>query len=261
MANMAQKRSEPLELVTKTTTVIELIADRGSAGTTLIARELDMSKASAYRICQTLVSRGWLSQNQAKQYQLGPVLRTTLQQTTGVASYKETLFPYMTQLHRLTQESIHLTHLERRLVVYDEQLVSTRPVRSVIKVGGRSPAHAVSPGLIQLAFQTNEYVENYLSAPLARFTPGTIATPQALRTTLAEARERGYAFNLGGYRYDVGGVARAILVGGRPVAAISICCPVYRLSADVVSDYAELLMSVVGAAQSEIDEVAGEIAA
>jgi DNA-binding IclR family transcriptional regulator len=258
---MPQNRSEPLELVAKTTSVIELITERELAGTTLISRELGISKASAYRICQSLVSRGWLSQDEAKQYRLGPVLRAILQQSAGVSSYKELLFPHMTQLHRLTQESIHLTHLERRLVVYDEQLVSTRPVRSVIKVGGRSPAHAVSPGLVQLAHQSPEFVESYLSAPLARFTASTISTPQELRSYLATVRERGYAVNIGGYRYDVGGIARAVFVGERPVAAISICCPIYRLTEEVIDEYAELLEAATNAAQRGMEQSAPTLAA
>jgi DNA-binding IclR family transcriptional regulator len=140
------------------------------------------------------------------------------------------LMPVLEEVHAQTDETVQLTTLEGAEVVYVEQLLSPKAVLSVGQMGSRAPAHCVSGGLAQLAAAPPETVDALLATPLTRHTPLTIVDPDALRRELAAIRERGYAINLGAFREDVGGVGAAIIgLHGRPVAAINICVPRYRL--------------------------------
>jgi DNA-binding IclR family transcriptional regulator len=60
-------------------------------------------------------------------------------------------------------------------------------------VGRRTPGHATSSGKVLLAFANQQIQDQILAAPLQRFTPQTITSPQDLRNELALVRERGWA--------------------------------------------------------------------
>lgn len=228
---------------------MEFVSSRGTAGASELSRALNISKAGAYRIAQSLVSRDWLTQDESRNYSIGPAMHGLVASSSDAEAILDTMRPFMERVHSATEESIHLTRLEGRQVVYLDQLVSPRPVRSVIVVGGRSPAHAVSPGLVQLAYQRQSRFEWFLQRPLARYTPSTINSPRMLAAELERVRQRGYAVNVGGYREDVGGVAVAIFNGGgHVIGSLSICCPAYRLPADLIEEYGQLLVETAAQA-------------
>ena len=197
---------------------------------TQIAGQMNIGKASAHRLAVTLTEHGWLIKNEDFSYGLGPSVAGLFASAQTGTDIRASMRPLLEQLRATTGETIHLTKLVGRHIVYLDQLVSTRPVHSVSQVGSRSPAHCVSPGISQLAVSAPEQVEWFLSAPLARFTPDTITDPFEFRELLAKVKAVGYSTNLGGYRPDVGGVGIAIRnSSGSPVAGLSVCAPVYRL--------------------------------
>jgi DNA-binding IclR family transcriptional regulator len=60
-------------------------------------------------------------------------------------------------------------------------------------VGQRFPLHASASGKVLLATYDEERLERFLAEPLARFTPSTITTADALRTEVDRVREQRYA--------------------------------------------------------------------
>lgn len=248
-----------LELVDRTLDVLELVAEQHRISATEMARELGVSKAAAFRVAQSLAAREWLVQREDRSYELGPALRRLDKPTDRAATVADLLRPFMKRLHEVTTESIHLTRLDGRHIVYVDQLVSPRPVRSVVTVGARSPAHAVSPGLAQLACLPPQRIERLLASGLPRYTAATIDTGRRLRAEFERIRERGWAVNIGGFRPDVGGVGTAIVDPHThlPLMALSICCPTYRLSAGVTGEHGELLLGVAREAQAAVDAAFG----
>lgn len=209
--------------------MVEVLAEHESLSATQLAEMLDTGKATAFRLARTLVARGWLVQDEDRSYRLGPGL-LGLTNRSGRLDLRNELRPVMAELRDQTGETIHLTVLDGRHIVYLDQLESPQPVLSVAVIGSRSPAHCVSPGLAQLAALTPDRLEWVLSVPLQRHTDASLSEPGLLREELARVRERGYAINVGGYRPEVGGVGSAVLdAAGRPIAGLSVCVPVYRL--------------------------------
>lgn len=117
------------------------------------------------------------------------------------------------------------------LLVLDE-VRSRRPVKVELD-DTEVPLHCGSVGKIFLAFLPGEEVDELLRAPLARYTPGTVTDPAALRAELAEVRERRYAIAYQEHVPDWGGItAAAYDRGGRPLAYINITVPSYRYTRD-----------------------------
>jgi DNA-binding IclR family transcriptional regulator len=227
-----------LSSVERALLMVEIIAKNKNLNVTQLARRLNTGKATAFRLARTLVSRDWLVKETDLTYNLGPAISMLINNGTAAVDLRTELALVLERLHEATGETIHLTRLEGRKVMYMEQLVSPQPVLSVATIGDYSPAHCVSPGLAQLAALDEERLAWFLSKPLQRYTESSITDPLLLREELAHVRERGYAINVGGYRPDVGGVGRAILgAQGSPIAAISICVPVYRLSRSKIKEF------------------------
>jgi DNA-binding IclR family transcriptional regulator len=231
-----------LSSVDRALRLLDELAEHGPLGATELANRLGTAKATAFRLARTLQARGYVVQNPDSSYRLGP---RCLLLATGVHAsldLRRELLPVLEGLHAATDETVQLTTLDGADVVYVEQLVSPKPVLSVGQMGSRSPAHCVSGGLAQLAMAPPAAVDALLARPLHRYTEATITAPGVLRRELQAVRERGYAINRGAFRPDVGGVGAAVLgAHGRPVAAINICVPLYRLEALGVERLGELV--------------------
>jgi DNA-binding IclR family transcriptional regulator len=138
--------------------------------------------------------------------------------------------PAMEALRDKTGETVQLTVLDGADVIYVEQVTSPKPVRSVGTMGQRAPAHCVSGGLSLLAGLPFDRVRALLPHPLPRPTAASIPSLERLAAELERVRTRGFAINRGGFRHDVGGVGTSVLdAHGRPVAALNVCVPLFRL--------------------------------
>lgn len=210
--------------------LLEELGEAGNLGATDLAARLGTTKATSFRLARTLQAQGYVVQNPDSTYRLGPSCLTLGDGARRGMDLHVGLRPILEALHALTDETVQLTVLSGREVIYLDQMLSPKPVLSVSKIGARSPAHCASPGLALLAAMTDDHLEAFLLGPLEGYTERTITDPDALRAEIAVGRKRGYSVNRGGYRLDVGGVGAAVLDHqAQPVAAISVCVPVYRL--------------------------------
>lgn len=246
--------SGTLSSVERALVLVELLAENNGLSLTQLARRLDVGKATAFRLTKTLTERGWIEKDEELRYRIGPGLLSLVPAHEAGQDLRRPLRPLMDELQDATGETIHLTLLRGRYVVYIDQLVSPKPVHSVSTLGSRSPAHCVSPGLAQLAHLSAEQLEWMLSAPLQRYTEHSPIDPDAVRTELDVVRERGYAINRGAFRAEVGGVGAAVTDRrGHPVAALSVCMPTFRMQSADLDAIGQLLRRVVADAGHRIE--------
>ena len=98
--------------------------------------------------------------------------------------------------------------------------------------GTRVPMHAVSSGLVFLAWLPAATFEAYLARQLEAFTPRTLTTPDALRERLAQVRADGYAWVHEEFAEGLNSVAAAVADAcGVIAAAIHVHGPAYRFPA------------------------------
>lgn len=227
---MKEHKPEVLTSVDRALSLLEVLAKEENLSLTELTVRLRAEKTTVYRLAASLVERGWVVKDEELRYRLGPG-------ALGLSSAGRTQFdirphlaPIMEELLGETQETIHLTRLDGRHAVYLAQLISPKPVLSVITIGSRSPAHCVSSGLAQLAAMSDSRIDWVLSAPLIRYTDASITDPDLIRVEIDRVRKRGFGINIGSYRKDVGGVGVAVLDDrGNPIAGLSVCVPVFRL--------------------------------
>lgn len=111
-----------------------------------------------------------------------------------------------------------------------DHVESLRPIVYRHPIGSRVPSHATAVGHALLA-HSPEAAEALIAEGLARLTDETVPHGSALRRSLEEVRQRGYAVNDRQWHSETAGVAAPILdARGEAVAALGISGPSSRLN-------------------------------
>jgi DNA-binding IclR family transcriptional regulator len=201
-----------------------LAAANGGVGVSELARELELGKASAFRLLRTLVELGLAEQDpETRQYQLGPEL-IVLGQAASEANdlRKAARLP----MQRLTASSGMPSYLNvggGREVVCLEHVPSLASIDLYGKAGHTMPYHACPSGLVLLAFGPGDRFERALAVGLRRYARNTIVSKRALRAALAGVRARGYAIGTDDLEDGVTSVAAPICdVRGNVVASLGL---------------------------------------
>ena len=243
MSKQLTRGESPTPSVDKALRILQVLADhpRGR-GLGEIAGELGLPKASLHRTLAALRYRGFVTQAQgSRHYRLGPeVLRI------GFALYKDLdlralAHPVLEELSVAFGETAHLGVREGSEVVYQDKVDPDRSIRMASTIGGRNPAHCTALGKAILAYDfagDGEAVQAIQAGRirLSAKTPNTLTRPEDLLRELEGVRRRGYAVDREENELGVRCVGIPLVMGGRPVGAISLSGPAHRLSDEVVEE-------------------------
>lgn len=217
-----------------------------------LARRTAVSRSTVSRIAALLADEGFLARDpNTHEYRLGLRLWELGSLVTQRLDFMDLARRAMEFLSTKTGETIHLSTLDGRDVIYLGKAEGTQAIVAYTRVGGRAPAYAVASGRAMLAALPPDDIAQLYPEVLVGYTPRTITRRDVLVATLTRERQVGYSVNLGEYREDVGGVAAAITSADRPIAAIGVTSPTSRLSADQIEHYAHLVRQAARIAHGE----------
>jgi len=226
------------QTVARAARLLRLVTSSGSDGAALqrLARDADLSRSTTHRLLSALRAEGLVDQEaDSGRWMPGPEL--FLMGSVAAARYD------ITDLARDIVRSLAITTEESAFLSVrrgDETVCLLReegafPIRSfVLSEGVRFPLGVASAGLAILAFLPDDDVEAYLSRHPelpARF--GSRHAAAAMRTRLADTRDRGYAVNPGLIVEGSWGMGAAVFDrAGRPEWALSLTGVEFRFSPD-----------------------------
>lgn len=251
--------SKTLSSVDRALSLMEILAREGRLNLTELAKRLQSGKPTVFRLASSLIQRGWIVKGDDFRYGFGPVALSLFTQQEKGFDLKTRLMPILLELHKETQETVHLSRLEGRHIVYQCQLLSTKAVIS-LSWGGRLPAHCTSPGMALLAAMPDSHINWFLSQPLQIYNDLSPTTADEVWKEIERVRKRGYSINLGAYRNDIGGVGVAVRdAHGTPVAGISVCIPVFRLGETDTDALGQRLIRAASEAQMLLEIPASQV--
>ena len=207
-----------------------LSATKGAKGVSELARELELTKSTVFRLLQTLSALDYVRTTENKQY--AATLKTWQVGRSVVDNFnlRELASPDMQRLSSETGEAIYLAVPEGLDVTYIDKIESRQPIRSWNPIGGSAPIHTVGTGKAILAADYARY-RRQLVGNLPRFTELTITTISELDREIDDIRDRGFAIDRGEFREKIRSYGGAIsLPGGAVVAAIGVSVPETNLS-------------------------------
>jgi IclR family acetate operon transcriptional repressor len=241
-------------------TLLRLLEGRPPSAITELAKELEISPSAAHRIASTLLSEGFLQQDQrSRRYMLseGVVLaraRSGLERALAVAP------AHLTSLRDSTGETVHIGVRTGLQVNFPLAVESTRQVRVSSSVGRSVPVHAAATGKILLSYLADNEIRQMLGGRLEPLTDRTLRTTDALLLEMAEIRKSGRAINVS--ETEVGLYTVAVAVEGsnaEPVFALAVSAPLARVRTDPATRNAAVEDSLLDALRLCARELSEEL--
>jgi IclR family transcriptional regulator, blcABC operon repressor len=209
-----------------------------------LARAIGAPKSSCLAVCITLVESGLLARTPAGAYQLGwkvvPLGRSYLAQSNLVTEFRRV----DQELNLLPEDTIVLSLLDGRTVVYVETRPGLRPVTMHYEIGLRLPAQCTASGKSLLAaLPDSEIAGRYAGDRINGLTPHSITSRAELTAELERTRERGYAIDDEETALGMICVGAAIIGrSGPPAGALSVSMVKATVDADRIAHAAESML-------------------
>lgn len=249
MAPTDEPKSSDMRTVTRASQILfAFSSDVRELGLTQLAQAVDLSKATVYRLAQTLVNAGLLDQNpETRAYRLGIRLLQLAHLVSSSLDIREVARGPLRDLRDETGETTYLMLLLEDSAVCAERVEGSHPMRDLsTPPGTHVPLSVGAAGTAILAAASDERLEAYL-ATLKK------SERDSLKKRVAAARERGYALAQGDVAQGVGAIAVPIHdANGEPVGAISLGGLLERVSANEAS-----LAAAVHACVASVTEAMG----
>jgi DNA-binding IclR family transcriptional regulator len=202
---------------------------------------LNLHKSTVSRLLHILVHYKLLQQDHSsKKYVLG---KSALDLGTAAQRYIDSRLIIAAQaglneLRDRVGELVSLEVLSGRSSTVVCHAASTLPVMVSSNIGQRLPVYAVAGAKSILAFLPSEEVDELIGRrKLTPFTPKTITDPKRIRLELEGIREQGFSVDRGEYYPDVQAIGAPVFnADGRPVAAVVMPVPAYRMASQLRSN-------------------------
>lgn len=197
-----------------------------------IAEALKLSVNFVYRVTQSLVSHGYLVRDAEKRFSVGAALLKLCQPVIDDVPLAEAALPAMRWLSDQTGEAAHLGILSGFEGIVLERVIGRAMIKFYVERGTRFPLHTSGPGKVMLAFTPEAERDEIISGmKFERFHPWTISNRKDFLKCLAQARNNGFAVDVGEHLEGHHCLAAPILdADGNSMASLWITGPSQRLS-------------------------------
>lgn len=235
--------------VTKLLDIIELLSRENKGfGMNEIARLLNISVNSVFRICREMEERGYLEKNNTTGlYTLGTKFYIIGQLVGDRIDLRTKAMPIMQALCSEINETVHLCLLQETKMVLLDQIETTLPIRIHVETGSLMYPHGSAFGKCLLAYQTKNVIDTIIDSGLEALTEKTITNDTLLLEHLKLVRQNRYAFDIEEYMNGVHCVGAAVHSRkSEGVAGIGIIAPSYRFSQEKMK---EMVPKIVDAAE------------
>lgn len=190
------KSEARLQSVTKALAILRLFeGEVTDLGVSEIARRLGVSKATAFRLANTLLLEGFLDQSPNNQkYYLSPIYLHLAQRVDHRLSDRTDAVPYMLQLANEIEENVMLFEFFQLQAICVQKVEGGRFSFPGVKIGSLLPLHSSASGKAMLAFRSEEEIKRFFdTCSFEAFTAHTISTQEMLQKDLELIRQKGYA--------------------------------------------------------------------
>jgi DNA-binding IclR family transcriptional regulator len=240
-----RKASTAMSSTIRCLKVLELLAEEPfELSFSDIAAKLNIPKASAHRLCTTLIEANLITQEAAtRRYMLSShALWVGSAYLRHSPIYRAAFFP-MQDLARQLPGTVQLGVLDRDGVLFIHSVGYAGAPHAFADVGLRRSLNATASGKIFLAGMVPEEVDRVMEKCTEKYTQSTITSSAQMREELEQVRRARYARNveelLPGYWVLAAGVAAG--PDDLPAAAISITLPLEEFSPEREASTAALV--------------------
>ena len=236
--------------------VFEFLSESQGKALTTLAKDLNQSPATVYRILVTLEGRGLVEFDAIDQvWHVGPRAFIIGSRFLRRTSLVDRARPLLRALMETTGETANLGIEQNGHVLFVSQVETLASIRAFFPPGTLSRLHASGIGKALLAQMDEARVDRFLAgSPLERFTEFTLIDRDALIEDLKSTRLRGYAIDGEERNLGMRCIAAPVFdIHGDAIAGLSVSGPTSRVGTDQIS----ALSNAVVAAAKELSAAIG----
>jgi len=202
------KQSNNIQSVIKTFNLIEVLSmHEGGLNIRELEDSLGMHKSSIYRIISTLTDIGYINKTTDGNYRLTLKVLGLGNKLLNDISIIDIVKPYLMEISLKTNESTHLTMLDKTEAIYLDVIhPKTNSFRANSFIGKRGPLNVTAVGKVFLANRTNDEIKKIwheIEGTVQQFTPNTITTLKRMMEVVEKVRVNGYALDDEEHEYNV----------------------------------------------------------
>jgi IclR family KDG regulon transcriptional repressor len=231
--------------------ILEYLAEKGNCRISEVSKYLDVPTSNMTLFLNSLVQSGYIFKNSVDgKYYLTDKLSVLAELPVSRLYHYicEAARKEMDRLFDLYQENVLLAVLTGYKSHYISEIQSSQNIQIVNRQDKNYPPHVTANGKVILAFQGQEYIDDYLKRlKPEKYTERSITDKDEIRKELEEIKERGYSLNKGEYEENIMAVAAPVRNGEKVVASLVIQLPTFRHREEDLENYA---LEVVRAAQN-----------
>ena len=223
--------------------MLRLLAEtRGPVGVTSAAASLSISAAAAHRLLQSLVSNGFATQGDGRQYELGPGVLRLAQGYLGSIDIREQCRPLLQFTCTQSGETVCLIIPAASQRICVDYALSRHEIGHIPEVG---QSHPLTAGAVGRAFMSTMPPQDI--ARLGRQAALNGSQPADWEDRLEQGRENGYFVATSEVIPDMNGAAVPLYNSRREVACVlSITGPAYRWTTELID---QVLPKIAAASQ------------
>ncbi|AOY74971.1 IclR family transcriptional regulator [Clostridium formicaceticum] len=234
-----------LQSVGRAVEVLKCFAEHGELGVTEVSKLMDLHKSTTYGLIATLEAYKLLERSAVNEkYKLGIELFRL--GTKVKIDLKEIASPYLEQLANHYKETVHLVIRDDCHVLYLDKIESPHSMRICSRVGERLPLFCTGVGKAILANLDEHEIKSVLDrTKLTKCTEHTIVKKNQLIEHLKKVQEQGYAEDSEELELGLHCIAAPIFdCNSKPLAAISVAGPVFRMTQEIQQEIIKTLIEV-----------------
>jgi DNA-binding IclR family transcriptional regulator len=199
-----------------------LIKEYQPLGVTEIAKNLSISKSTAYGILQSFQEEGLVSKDSAtKKYTVGKEMMRLSKMVFKGQDLVSIARPFLERLEELVDETIFLGVREYDSVKILEVIEAKKDFKISSPIGTKLPINAGATGKIFLSIMNNDDIIALLNEKgLPEYTENSITDINKYIEEIEKTRRLGYSLDMGEYLKGVGSAGTLIYQERKPVGAI-----------------------------------------
>ncbi|KRN93201.1 IclR family transcriptional regulator [Pediococcus stilesii] len=218
-----------------------------------ISEGVNESKSTTLKVLNTMQLTGMIRRNEDdKRYFIGPTMVAYGEKARKDFNLIQVTKPFLTELQKVTNETINLGIEDNSKVVFLEKLESTQAIHLNSSIGGSMDMYSSSMGKALLANKTDEELKEYFAThQLAALTENTITSVDQLMVQLKEIKKQNFSTEWGENQKEVVCIGASIVKRGVTLGAFSVSVPEYRVDEETFEDIKRLVVST----KNQIEEV------
>jgi IclR family KDG regulon transcriptional repressor len=258
---LPRKPSNLIQTIERVSSILERVGQHPQGMTIRdLSMDLKLPKGTIHRILSSLSYFGYIRQSlETKNYFLGFKLMELSSLLGNQLDLRKVAEPILRGLADSTKETVHMVVLDANEIVYIDKIEieqATGGLKMSSRVGSRNPVHSCAVGKVLAAHLSAEELDQLIREKgLPQRTANTITNSTAFKEHLKIVKSQGYAIDDEENERGIRCLAAPIFSGkGRPVAAISVSGPAFRVTKKIVQ---EILRKRVIQAASDISQRLG----